>query len=177
MRQSKKFSPEDLNDIMSGLTAALDYAHEKGFVHRDVKPSNVMLCLNEDEETYRAILMDFGVAKIQDAETDLTGTDAVGTIDYMAPEQIEVSHAVDCRADIYALGVTLYEILTGEKPFKGSPAQVLFSHLQQPAPDPRKLNGDIPRHIARAIMKAMAKTPDARFRSAGALAAALQNLD
>jgi hypothetical protein len=177
MRRVRTFSSEDLADIMAGLTAALDYAHAEGCVHRDIKPSNVMLCLNDDKETYRAVLMDFGVAKIQDAQTNLTGTDAVGTIDYMAPEQIEVSNAVDHRADIYALGVTLYEMMTGERPFKGSPAQVLFSHLQQPAPDPYKINGNIPRHIAKAIMKAMAKDPKSRFQSAGELATALQNVD
>lgn len=153
------------HEIMRDVTSALDYAHGKGFVHRDIKPSNIMLVLNADQETYRAILMDFGITKIQDANT-LTGTGAIGTIDYMAPEQIMDARTVDHRADIYALGILMYELLIGERPFKGGPAQIMFAHIQQPAPDPRDAMPDMPRPIARAIMKAMEKSPDDRFDSA-----------
>jgi predicted Ser/Thr protein kinase len=174
LRERGRLSLADLCDFLPGLAAALDYAHARGFVHRDIKPSNVMLCLNPDQETYRAILMDFGVAKIQDAQTTLTGTDAVGTIDYMSPEQIQSARTVDHRADIYALGIILYETLTGERPFKGSSAQVLFAHIQQPAPDPRKIVPEIPAHVAHAIVRAMAKDPDDRHQSAGELVEALR---
>jgi serine/threonine-protein kinase len=154
---------------MHDIGAALDAAHQQGFVHRDLKPGNIMIRPNG-----QAVLMDFGVTKMTDASSSLTGTGALGTIDYMAPEQIMSAKEVDHRADIYALGVMLYEMMTGERPFKGGPAQVMFAHIQQPPPDPRDINAEIPRHIARAIMQAMSKNPEERFQSAGEFAAALQ---
>src|SRR6185369_13477347 len=98
----------------------------QGLVHRDIKPSNVMV---RGDDPMPAVLMDFGIAKIKDAATRYTGSGAIGTIDYMAPEQIMAAKEVDKRADIYALGVMAYEMLTGEKPFKGGAAQVMFAHL------------------------------------------------
>lgn len=175
LRDWGKMPLEDARALMVDCAAALDYAHARGLVHRDIKPSNIMLRAMPDGETQQAVLMDFGVAKIQDARTNLTGTGAVGTIDYMAPEQIMTSTAVDRRADVYALGVMLYEMLTGERPFKGSSAQVLFAHLQQPAPDPCKVNAEIPAHVALAVRKAMEKQPEDRFATAGELAAALSS--
>jgi serine/threonine-protein kinase len=164
---------EDSRDILKGLASALDYAHERGFVHRDIKPSNVMLRRNRDGERWEAVLMDFGVAKVREAASGLTQTGAIGTIDYMAPEQIMAAKEVDQRADVYALGVMAYEMLTGERPYKGSAAQIMFAHLQQPPPDPRDMKDGISREAAQAIMQAMAKKPDERFESAGAFAAAL----
>jgi len=164
---------EEARPFVQDSASALDYAHRQGLVHRDIKPSNIMLRLKADKETYEAVLMDFGIAKIQDAHTALTGTGAVGTIDYMAPEQIMAAREVDHRADIYALGVVLYEMLTGERPFKGNPGQVLFAHLQQPPPDPRDIREEVPRHVAHAIMKALEKKPEDRWQSAGELAQAL----
>jgi serine/threonine-protein kinase len=153
---------EWLNDIAE----ALDFAHEKGFVHRDIKPSNIMLRKGKDVELKEAILMDFGVARTVQTHSRITGTGAVGTIDYMAPEQILSAKEVDKQADIYALGVIVYELLTSERPFKGGAGQILFAHLQQPPPDARSVHADIPRHIAHAIEKAMAKNPDERYQSA-----------
>jgi serine/threonine-protein kinase len=92
----------------------------------------------------------------------------------MSPEQIQSARTVDHRADIYALGIILHEMLTGERPFKGSSAQVLFAHIQQPAPDPRKIVPEIPANVAQAIVRAMAKDPDDRYQSAGELVEALQ---
>ena len=154
--------------LMCDICAALASAHAKGFVHRDLKPSNIMIRPNGD-----AVLMDFGITKMTDASTSLTGTGAIGTIDYMAPEQIMSAREVDHRADVYALGVMLYEMLTGEKPFAGGAAQIMFAHLHQPAPDPRDSNDDIPRHLARAIMQAMAKQPHERFENVAAFASAI----
>jgi eukaryotic-like serine/threonine-protein kinase len=121
----------------------------------------------------QVVLMDFGIAKIRDAVTRYTGSGAIGTIDYMAPEQIVAAKEVDKRADIYALGVMAYEMLTGEKPFTGGAAQVMFAHLQQPAPDVYDTGQDIPMSAAHAIQRAMAKDAQDRYASAGEFVAAL----
>jgi tRNA A-37 threonylcarbamoyl transferase component Bud32 len=173
LKSTGALSLDETRDILQGLASALDYAHKQGLVHRDIKPSNVMLRRSTDGETWEAVLMDFGVAKIREAQTGLTGTGAIGTIDYMAPEQIMASAQVDRRADIYALGVMAYEMLTGERPFKGSAAQIMFAHLQQPPPDPRDMDEAIPTQAAQAVMRAMAKKPEERFTTAGEFAAAL----
>jgi serine/threonine-protein kinase len=91
----------------------------------------------------------------------------------MSPEQIMSAQEVDKRADIYALGVVSYEMLTGQKPFRGNSAQVLFAHIQQPPPDPRDVKPGLPPQAAHALLKALAKQPDARFQSAGEFVAAL----
>ncbi|HRF99035.1 MAG TPA: protein kinase, partial [Aggregatilineales bacterium] len=98
--------------------------------------------------------------------TSLTGSAAVGTIDYMAPEQIKDSTTVDYRADIYALGVVLYETLTGVLPFKGNLAQVLFAHVNQPAPDIRQIRPDMPLAVSIALQRALQKDPNDRFQTA-----------
>lgn len=163
--------------IIRDLASALDYAHTQGLVHRDVKPSNVMLRnikTSAYQEQQQAVLMDFGIAKIVNAQTRLTGTGIVGTLDYLAPEQIMSSREVDHRADIYALGVVLYQMLTGELPFneKNAP-QVIFGHLYKPAPDPRTISPDIPDNVAFAILRALAKNPDDRFQNASEFVTAL----
>lgn len=154
-----KFDPETAIQIIKDICQALSLAHEQGYVHRDLKPSNIML-----RENGSAVLMDFGISKIQDAKT-ITGTGAVGTIQYMAPEQIISSKDVDHRADIYALGCVLYQMLTGETPFSGGAAQVMFAQIQQPAPDPRDIQDDIPENVAEAILKTLEKDPEKRFNS------------
>lgn len=166
----------DLNEsiaILRQIAAALDYAHQSGFIHRDIKPSNIMLRRKRDGGA-DAVLMDFGVAKVKESRSMLTGTGMVGTIDYMAPEQIRESTAVDGRADVYALGLVAYEILAGQPAFKGSPAQVMFMHLTQPPPDIRALRPGVPAATAEAITRALAKDPADRFDTAGAFAVALE---
>ncbi len=154
------------------VAAALDYAHGAGFIHRDIKPSNIMLRPGPDG-SQQAVLMDFGVAKMTDSQSLLTGSGVVGTIDYMAPEQIKEAGTVDRRADIYALGLVTYELLTGTRPFKGNVAQVMFMHLQQPVPDPRDHQPDLTEQAAEAILRALEKDPAARFATAGEFVAAL----
>ncbi|GEM_PF-474167 len=172
IRRDGALDPLSAAQIVRDVADALDYAHARGLVHRDIKPSNIMI-RRQTGGKLRAVLMDFGIAKIQDTTasfTRYTGSNAVGTIDYMAPEQIMTAREVDHRADIYALGVVLYEMLTGERPFKGSAAQVLFAHVQQPAPDPRTLKSDLPRALSQVVMRALEKDAANRYASAGAMA-------
>lgn len=97
----------------------------------------------------------------------------MGTIDYMAPEQIQSSGAVSPMSDIYALGVIMFEMLTGIRPFRGNPGQVLFAHLRQPAPDVREFIPNADAHVALALLRALSKSPEDRYMTAGAFAAAL----
>lgn len=170
IKQRGCFTIDEIRPRLGELAAALDYAHQHGLVHRDLKPSNIML----RTFTQQVVLMDFGLAKIQSVQTALTGSGAIGTINYMAPEQILSANQVDHRADIYAMGILLFELLTGECPYKGSIGQVLFGHLQQPPPDPHLLVPSISEQVSQAILKALEKNPNDRFQSAGELAAALR---
>jgi hypothetical protein len=163
----------EAHPILSEIADALDYAHGQGLVHRDVKPSNVMMQKLSDGRRW-AVLMDFGIAKIVSGSSGLTQTGTMGTLDYMAPEQIMSAREVDQTADVYSLGVLAFQMLTGELPFKGSnPGQVLYGHLQKPPPDPRELAPNMPPSVALALQKALAKSPEERFQTAGEFVAAL----
>jgi len=148
------------------ICAAAAAAHQRLIVHRDIKPSNIMFRRGGTNQPRGIMLMDFGIAKFLGDTGTLTGSDAVGTIDYMAPEQIMDSTTVDYRADIYALGVVLYETLTGVLPFKGNLAQVLFAHVNQPAPDIRQIRPDMPLAVSIALQRALQKDPNDRFQTA-----------
>jgi eukaryotic-like serine/threonine-protein kinase len=170
---------QHVRSIVNDVAGALDHAHQQGFVHRDIKPSNVMLQSTTDirgnDFPYRAVLMDFGIARIIGGESGLTSTNVLGTLEYIAPEQIRAAGEVTHRADIYALGIMTYQMLTGKLPFEGGNAGVLiFSHLQKPAPNPRSVMPNIPDYMALAVMRALEKEPEARFNSAGEFAAALK---
>jgi serine/threonine-protein kinase len=157
--------------LIQQIASALDYAHAAGFVHRDIKPSNVLLEAASNG-SLRAVLTDFGIAKINNAHTVMTITGyMLGTLDYVAPEQIQESSRVDGRADIYALGVMVYQMLTGKLPFKHSNAgALLIAHLTQPAPDACETLPDLPHNIGTAIQRAMAKKPEDRFATASEFA-------
>lgn len=163
--------------IIDDLVSALDHIHAKGIIHRDLKPGNIMLNLDAAGMPTRAVLLDFGIARIVEMSITQTGMGNVGTVEYIAPEQILSSRTVTQAADIYSLGVIVYEMLTGERPFKGNAGQVLFGHLKQPAPDPRDLVETIPMEVSFAVRRAMAKEPEDRYDSARAFAAALRDTE
>jgi WD40 repeat protein/tRNA A-37 threonylcarbamoyl transferase component Bud32 len=145
---------------------ALQYAHDRGVIHRDIKPSNLMI-----DAGGRLHVMDFGLAKRDAGEITMTHDGQIlGTPAYMAPEQIEKAHQVDGRADVYALGVVLYHLLTGELPFRGMTRMLLHQVLHEEPRPPRRLNDRIPRDLETICLKAMAKEPHRRFATARELA-------
>jgi serine/threonine protein kinase len=152
------------------IADALEMAHEKGLVHRDVKPSNVIL--TSEDHVY---LTDFGLAKRAETAAGLTAADQMlGTVDYVAPEQIEGSEP-DARGDIYSLGCVLFEMLTGEPPFagRGGGMAKMWAHVNAEPPSVRERRPDVPTALEDVIRRAMAKAPDARPTAAGFRASVL----
>jgi serine/threonine-protein kinase len=166
------FEPLAALRLILPLLSALGYAHARGVVHRDIKPANIMLPRPD-----WPLLADFGIAKMIDDSQPLTPPgQSVGTAIYMAPERA-TSTAVDARADLYALGVVLYEMLTGRVPFDGaSPVEVLRKHIHAPVPPPRQINPALPAIVEPVLLRALEKDPDQRFGSAEEMAAAIQGL-
>jgi serine/threonine protein kinase len=160
-------SLEEVSGLIGQVSEALDYAHARGMVHRDVKPSNILVTAEND-----AVLGDFGLSKMVEG-ISLTKSGLVGTPEYMSPEQAE-GREMDARTDIYSLGVVLYEMLTGQVPFSAdTPLAVLIKHVRAPLPLPRKANPHISPAAERVILKAMAKHPESRYERAGQMAQAL----
>ena len=160
-------SPATAADFAAELADALHYAHEHGVIHRDIKPSNVIL-----DQRGRTHLMDFGLAKRQTGDVTMTSDGRVmGTPAYMSPEQARgASHEVDGRSDIYSLGVVLYEMLTGERPFQGNRRLLLLQVLEDEPRPLRRLRSDIPRDLEVISLKAMNKSPARRYQAAKDLA-------
>ncbi len=144
--------PARATKITEQLAIALDYAHRHGFVHRDVKPSNIFV-----GEGDRVTLTDFGIAKAASEAQQLTRTGTLmGTPEYMSPEQAE-GRTVDYRSDLYALGVVLYHMLTGRVPFRRTtPAATLHAVIYEPPPPPRQLNPSIPPAVESVVLKSVA---------------------
>ena len=163
--KSSTLVPAEALDMIEQVAAALDAAHESGLVHRDVKPANVMI------QGERCYLTDFGLTKqTTSPATALTRAGQfMGTPDYMAPEQVE-GREVDGRADVYALGCLLHECITGSRPYpRDSEVAVLYAHLREPPPKPSEIRPELPPAFDDVIATAMAKSPDDRYPTCGAL--------
>ncbi len=156
-------------DLLDQIAAGLDYAHARGVIHRDIKPGNVLMT-----EDGRAVLADFGLAwLLEGAHLTLTGG-VIGTPEYMSPEQA-AGNPIDHRCDVYALGVVLYEMLVGDRPFVAeTPIGVLLMHLQDEAPSLLEARPDLPVPVAEVLEKALVKDPNERYSSAGELARAFR---
>ena len=153
-----------LVEVLDGL----GYAHSEGMIHRDVKPGNILLTKGG-----RAVIADFGIAQIVGVTSHTVPGALLGTMRYMAPEQ-GLKGKSDTRSDIYSLGVVFYEMLTQRAPFEAdTPAAVLMKHAHDPLPLPRQINPAIPEPFERVVLKALAKDPEDRYQSAGAMAQAL----
>ena len=155
--------------IVEQVASALDAAHADGLVHRDVKPSNILVAAGDF-----VYLVDFGIARSSSpTATHLTASgDVVGTLDYMAPERFK-GGPVDGRVDVYALACVLFTSVTGRRPFGGdTTAAQIWAHMQEPPPHASHFNPDVPPALDEVIVKGMAKDPEQRYPTAGALAAA-----
>ncbi|MBI3767857.1 MAG: protein kinase [Deltaproteobacteria bacterium] len=170
MRQTPRFTVREAVSLIIQICSALDYAHRRSVIHRDVKPDNI-LCLEDGHVK----LADFGIARVVTATTTLTMA-AVGTPRYMAPEQWR-GEAIDGRADLFSLGVVLYELVTGTSPFRGKTTTELMYHIlnNEPRP-PSMLDAAIPLALDAVVSRALARDPAARFASAAEMASGLETL-
>ena len=159
--------------ILSEVSDALAYAHKKGIIHRDIKPANIMI--NEDG---KAVLMDFGIVKLVDQSVAMTMTGTLmGTPAYMAPEQA-LGQPGDVRADIYSMGIMLFQMVTGELPFDApTPMGIIMKHVSDPPPFAGSLNPTLPVSLHELLMKALAKDPTERYQSVEDLLNALKRVD
>jgi len=165
--QTKKVGEQVTIDVGVQVAAALHYLHEQNVVHRDIKPANILL-----QNQRRAILFDFGAALDRNTEQAIPG-EVFGTPAFLAPEQARGDAQIDGRADIYALGITLYRMVTGRKPFYGSRLEVLEAQILTPPPRPSSF-GYVSPELEAAILRALAKDPAQRFQSGAEMAAALE---
>ena len=168
-RLTRRLTPSEALEFITPLAAALDYAHGRGIVHRDVKPSNVLLAADGNP-----ILSDFGLARMLEGSSYLTGDQSViGTADYMAPEQA-LGRPANEKSDLYALGVVIYQMLLGQTPFHAdTPSATLMAHIHQPVPRPTEIDSDLDPRLEVMLFKALAKDPNDRFDTASHLRDAL----
>ncbi len=168
LKPCKPLPIDFVRSVLSQVSSALDYAHSKGVVHRDVKPANILI--TDDEQVK---LTDFGIAYLRGADP-ANEKKRLGTPAYASPEQI-MGDKVDHRADLFSLGVVLYEMLLGSPPFRGkTPAEVTHQIVHDPVPPPQSVDADFPDSVADVLTKTLSKNPDHRFNSAGDLARAFR---
>ena len=175
LEQMQEQGPLPLADGLRYISDSLDalgYAHEHGVIHRDIKPANIMLT---NDGVIK--LMDFGIAKAaNDRKLTMTGT-TMGSLYYMSPEQVKGITSLDPRSDLYSLGVTLYEVVTGQRPFQGdSDYAIMSAHLEKQPRPPLEMDPNVPAALNEIILRALAKSPDERFQTAAAFRRALESV-
>jgi eukaryotic-like serine/threonine-protein kinase len=171
LQEGHRLLPERSLEIIDGVLRALDYSHQAGIVHRDIKPGNVMVTRNGDVK-----VMDFGIARaMSDAQATMTQTaQVIGTAQYLSPEQAR-GERVDSRSDLYSTGCLLYELLCGRPPFTGdSPVAIAYQHVRENPVPPSRVDPDVPAWADAIVLKAMAKSPADRYQTAGDMRADLQ---
>jgi serine/threonine-protein kinase len=165
-----KLSLEESVRIVTQLAPGLDAAHKSGIIHRDLKPGNILF-----DQYNNAFLSDFGIARLTEGESTLTGSRILGTPAYMSPEQIQGGQSLDSRSDIYAMGVIFYQMLVGTTPFQATtPAKVMMMHILEPVPTFLKSLPTVPRSIETWLERILAKEPDDRFNDAIEMAQSLE---
>jgi serine/threonine-protein kinase len=162
----------EVAQIISRLAPALDAAHKKGIIHRDLKPGNILF-----DQYGLAYISDFGIARLkQSGGATLTGTAILGTPAYMSPEQVQGDKEIDGRSDIYALGVMLFQMLTGSMPYQAdTPAKVMMMHLLEPVPQINQVRSDLPPSFDDITERSLAKNPDERYQTANEMAVAIED--
>jgi eukaryotic-like serine/threonine-protein kinase len=171
LQEGHRLLPERALEIIDGVLRALDYSHQAGIVHRDIKPGNIMVTRNGDIK-----VMDFGIARaMSDAQSTMTQTaQVIGTAQYLSPEQAR-GERVDSRSDIYSTGCVLYELLTGRPPFTGdSPVAIAYQHVRENPVPPSLVEPDVPPWADAIVLRAMAKSPADRYQTAGEMRTDLQ---
>ncbi len=170
LRGGQKLHPQDASFFLRQAAAALDYAHRRSIVHRDVKPQNMLI----ESETNHLLLADFGIAKVlRSSNSSNSNTAVMGTLSYMAPEQL--SGNVGLTTDVYALGCVLFQMLTGQLPYSGATETVITSHLMAPVPSlVARSQGTLPPILQTIFDRALAKKPEDRYASAGEMAKTFQ---
>jgi len=169
--EKKKFSPEEITNLGIQVAETLDYAHQKGIVHRDIKPSNILV-----QPDGQIKITDFGIAHIEDPEASIQtqAGEILGTPAYMSPEQVRGQPA-DGRSDLFSLGIILYELSTGRRPFGGPNLAAIFQSITQDHPaSPAELNPAIPKSLSQVIMRCLEKNPASRYLTGKELAEALR---
>jgi serine/threonine protein kinase len=171
IRSGRKFSFEEILTIGIQLSMALDYAHSRGIIHRDIKPSNIIIT----SSNFKVKITDFGIAHFEDPEITMKTRvgDVLGTPQYMSPEQIQGT-IVDGRSDLFSVGVILYQLLTGERPFTADTIPTLMYRITTMEPKPMHLGPEVPKAMRFIVNKLLDKKPESRFQSGKELAAALK---
>lgn len=173
MQKGRLTVPQSI-DVVCQVAEALDYAHQQGIVHRDIKPSNIILTRNQSVR-----LTDFGIARIEDttAGYQTQAGEILGTPMYMSPEQV-MGKTADGRSDLYSVGVVLYEMITGKRPFTGNNLAAIFRSITHDVPEqPFSIDPFISRSLSDVVMKSLSRSPDDRFQSGKALADALKRFE